>query len=59
MARTDELQARTFQRKQDNIQRRQMTEESLKSANEENFKPLSHLAPNGNLDEQGAYGSRC
>jgi hypothetical protein len=36
-----------------------MTEESLKSAIEENLKRLSHSVPISNIEEQGAYGSRC
>ena len=59
MARTDALQARTIQRKQAIIRRRQMTKESRKSANEENFKRLRHSAPIGNLEKQSVHGSHC
>ena len=59
MARTDALQAKTIRRKQAIIQRSRMTEETLQSANEENFKRLNHSGSNGNLEEQGTYGSHC
>ena len=55
----DALQVKESQRKQAIILRRRMTEESVKSAKEENFKRLSHSAQVSNLQEQGTYGSRC
>ena len=52
MVRTDALQARTNQRKQAIIKRRQMIKESRK---EENFKRLSHSVPISNLEEHGSH----